>query len=54
MHCLLFLIFQLQKNEILKEIHVTMKIPDRAKTQNSKLKQNRILNTTLVSKSKQA
>lgn len=41
MHFLLFFIIsQLRKYEIPKEIHDTMKTPDRAKTQNSKLKQD--------------
>ena len=56
MHALLIISDNISiiKSKIPKEIHVTMKTLDRAKTQTTKLKWNRILNTTLVSKSKQA
>lgn len=56
MHALLIISDNISiiKCEIPKEIHVTMKTLYRAKTQTTKLKWNRILNTTLVSKSKQA
>ena len=54
MHALLIISDNISiiKCEMPKETHVTMKTLDRAKTQTKKLKWNRILNTTLVSKSK--
>lgn len=54
MHALLIISDNISiiKCEMPKEIHVTMKTLDRAKTQTTKLKWNRILNITLVSKSK--